>query len=94
MQLQLANMPLLIHSRSSQNTTSFGYIERPILGSYNLFQIKILSLILICTLLLFGSIVDCPKQSVFARVLLKEGLRSVVLVGKLETMTNGLVGNT
>ena len=60
---------------------------------YNLFQFKILSLILTYTLSSFGSSVDGPKQSVFAKVLLKEGLRSVVLVGKLETMTNGLVEN-
>ena len=58
---------------------------------YNLFQFKILSLILTYTLSSFRSSVDGQKQSVFARVLTKEGLRSIVLVVKLETMTNGLV---
>lgn len=79
-ELQLANTPFMALSRSSQNTTSSGCIERLILGSYNLNKYKISSLILIYTLQLFESNVAGRKQSVCEREQIKGNLRSVVIM--------------
>jgi hypothetical protein len=88
MELQLANLPLLIYSRSSQNITGFVCTKTLIVSLYTLFQYKILSLILIFIYQSFGNNVAGLRLSVFARALRKEGLRSAALAAKSKATIN------
>ena len=90
MELQLANTPLLTLLRSSQYTTSSECIEILILGSCDLFQFKILSLILISILQSFESNVVGRNQSECEREQIKGSLRPIVLVGRRPAMINRL----
>jgi hypothetical protein len=89
-ELQLANLPLLIYLRSSQSITSFVCTKKLIVSLYTLFQYKILSLIQIFIHQSFRNNVVGLRLSVFAKALRKEGLRSAALVAKSKAMINRL----